>query len=82
MRTLLNPYQLTPLYSIYVCNDVIRNVPVQGRFKNAYTVEYIHDATAKDLAACSNFVIIIVYNNTAFVNRSRGGFLHCMQRVT
>ena len=59
VRTLLNPYQLTPLYSIYVCNDVIRNVPVQGRFKNAYTVEYIHDATAKDLAACSNFVIII-----------------------
>lgn len=59
VRTLLNPYQLTPLYSIYVCNDIIKNVPVQGRFRNAYTVEYIHDATAKDLAACSNFVIII-----------------------
>lgn len=59
VRTLLNPYQLTPLYNIYVCNDIIRNVPVQGRFRNAYTVEYIHDATAKDLAVCSNFVIII-----------------------
>ena len=59
VRTLLNPYQLTPLYNIYVCNDIIRKVPVQSRFRNAYTLKYIPDATAKDLAACSNFVIIV-----------------------
>lgn len=59
VRTLLNPFHLTPLYSIYVCNDIVKNVPIQGRFRNTYTQEFIQDATAKDLAACSNFVIII-----------------------
>lgn len=59
VRTLLNPYQQTPVRSIYVCNDIERNVPVPGRFRNTYTTEYIHDAGAQDLALCSNFVIII-----------------------
>jgi len=59
VRTLLNPYQQTPVRNIYVCNDIIRNVPIPGRFRNTYTVEYIHDACAQNLAACSNFVIII-----------------------
>ena len=59
VRTLLNPYQQTPVQNIYVCNDIIRNVPIPGRFRNTYTVEYIHNASSQDLAACSNFVIII-----------------------
>lgn len=59
VRTLLNPYQQTPVRSIYVCNDIIRSIPVPGRFRNTYTVEYIHEANAQGLAACSNFVIII-----------------------
>lgn len=59
VRTLLNPYQQTPVRNIFVCNDIIRHVPIPGRFRNTYSVEFIHDASAKDLAACSNFVIII-----------------------
>ena len=59
IRTLLTPYHLTPLNNIYVCNDIIKKVPMQGGFRNTYTHEYIHDATAKDLAECSSFVIIV-----------------------
>lgn len=59
VRTLLNPYQQTPVHSIYVCNDIERSVAVPGRFRNTYTTEYIHNACAQDLSACSNFVIII-----------------------
>ncbi len=59
VRTLLTPYQQTPLYNIYVCNDVERNIPVSGQVRNMYRTETIHEVTSKDLAACSNFVIII-----------------------
>ncbi len=59
VRTLLNPYQQTPVDGIYVCNDIERSVVVPGRFRNTFTTEYIHNACAQDLAACSNFVIII-----------------------
>ena len=59
VRTLLNPYQQTPVRNIYVCNDIIRNVPAPGRLQNTYTIEYIHDVRAQNLAKCSNFVIII-----------------------
>ena len=59
VRTLLNPYQQTPVRNIYVCNDIVRNVPVPGRVRNTYAVKFIHNASAQDLAVCSNFVIII-----------------------
>lgn len=59
VRTLLNPYQQTPVRNIYVCNDIVRNILVPGRVRNTYAVKFIHNASAQDLAACSNFVIII-----------------------
>lgn len=59
VRTLLNPYQQTPVRNIYVCNDIVQNILVPGRVRNTYAVKFIHNASAQDLAACSNFVIII-----------------------
>ncbi|MCC8128140.1 MAG: NACHT domain-containing protein [Clostridiales bacterium] len=59
VRTLLSPYHQTPLYNFYVCNDIVRKIPVQGKFGNTYITETIHEATTEDLAACSSFVIII-----------------------
>ena len=60
VRTILTPYQQTALEKIYVCNDIIRRIPVQSRlYYNAYREEYLKNVTAKELAACSNFVIIV-----------------------
>ena len=59
VRTLLNPYQQTPVKNIYVCNDIIQRVPMPEHSRSTYKVKCIHEATAQDLATCSNFVIII-----------------------
>lgn len=55
--TLINKYEPIPFYSIFVCNDIERKVPVQGSYRNAYRSEYISDATAQELSEFSKYII-------------------------
>lgn len=55
MKTLL--YNDTPrdFYSFYVCNDVSQKIYIK---KYTYRTNIIHNATAKILRECSNFILI------------------------
>lgn len=55
--TLINKYEPIPFYSIFVCNDIERRVPVQGIYRNVYHSEYIHNASARELADYSKYII-------------------------
>lgn len=57
VRTLLNPYQQTPVRSIFVCNDIELNI--NGGYQNKENARYIQNARASDLAAYSKYIIII-----------------------
>lgn len=58
VKTLLYHEQPKPFYDFYVCNDIMRRVPVPGRFSAGYTVSTISDVTVKSLTDCSRFVIL------------------------
>lgn len=65
--TLINKYEALPFYSIFVCNDIERKVPVQGLYKNAYRSEYIKNVSAYELL---NFSKYIIFTGTGGIGKS------------
>lgn len=59
-KTLLYKHEPVPLYSFYVCNNIIEKVPVQSKATTtmSYSIKVIENATAKKIEECSRFVII------------------------
>lgn len=65
--TLVNKFEPISFYSVFVCNDVVRKVPVASAYKNVYHSEYIHDVTAKELSKFSKYVI---FSGTGGIGKS------------
>ena len=65
--TLINKYERIPFYSVFICNDIERKVPIQGAVDNTYRSEYIKDATATKLAAFSRYII---FSGTGGIGKS------------
>lgn len=58
IKTLLYNDQPKPFYDFYVCNDIVRNIPVPGRFGTTYESSTFENVTVKSLLECSRFVIL------------------------
>jgi hypothetical protein len=58
IKTLLYSDQPKPFYDFYVCNDIVRRIPVSGKFGSSYELSTIKNVTVKSLSECSRFVIL------------------------
>ena len=65
--TLINKFEPISFYSVFVCNDVVRKVPVTSSYHDTYHSEYIHDVTVKELSKVSKYII---FSGTGGIGKS------------
>ena len=58
IKTLLYSDQPKPFYSFYVCNDILRRIPMQSRVTPTYKTVRMQNATSAAIADCSRFIIL------------------------
>ena len=58
IKTLLYSEQPRKFYDFYICNDIERRIPIQGRYRRTHKYEKIKDATIDKLSNFSRFIIL------------------------